>query len=282
MEKMTSEMEKELVAKAVNGDNQALEQLWLPVQNQIFTLAIRMLADVEDARDALQDIFLKVYQNLASFKAESRFSTWAYRIGINTLLQYRKGKFAHMPLDFEFYGNDIRYANPDVALEVIDETTCKALAEELKLSCTNVMLQCLDSQNRCIFILGSMFHVDSKTGGELMGMTAENFRQHLSRSRRKMNAFLHEYCGLAGGMCNCEKRVPYALATRRVSKEVQPMKSLTCLPQGTLLDVEEKMEHMDALAQTFEDMPMFEANFDGLTYLKQVMQSDAMKHIQKA
>ena len=62
----------------------------------------------------------------------------------------------------------------------------KLLAEELKLSCTNVMLQCLDAESRCIFILGTMFGIDSRIAGEILGITADSYRQRLSRIRRKM------------------------------------------------------------------------------------------------
>lgn len=63
------------------------------------------------------------------------------------------------------------------------------LAEELKLSCTNVMLQCLDTESRCIFILGTMFRVDSRIAGEILGMTPEAYRQRLSRIRKKRLIF---------------------------------------------------------------------------------------------
>ena len=94
--------------------------------------------------------------------------------------------FAKYPLDFEFYGNDIRYAKTDEIEDLVDELSREAFAEELKMSCTNVMLQCLDAQSRCIFILGTMFRIDSRTGAEILNMTPENYRQKLSRARKKM------------------------------------------------------------------------------------------------
>ena len=66
------------------------------------------------------------------------------------------------------------------------------------MSCTNVMLQCLDGESRCIYILGTMFKADSRIAGEILGMTPEAYRQKLSRIRRKVAEFLKEYCGLAG------------------------------------------------------------------------------------
>jgi len=70
------------------------------------------------------------------------------------------------------------------------------LARELKMSCTNVMLQCLDAQSLCIFVLGTMFKIDSRVAGEILDMTPENYRQKLSRIKRKMAGFLSYHCGL--------------------------------------------------------------------------------------
>ena len=76
------------------------------------------------------------------------------------------------------------------------------------------MLQCLDPESRCIFILGTMFRVDSRIAGDILGITPEAYRQRLSRVRKKMADFLSEYCGEYGkGTCRCANRLLYASAT---------------------------------------------------------------------
>jgi RNA polymerase sigma factor (sigma-70 family) len=152
-----------------------------------------MLGTVSDAEDASQEILVRVMTNLSSFRKESRFSTWVYRIAVNYLQNYKKSMFAQRPLSFEFYGRDIEAGfinNSSVDFRGVDE---EMLAEELKMSCTNVMLQCLDPESRSIYILGTMFHIDSRTGGEILGMAADNYRQKLSRVRRRMGDFLSSY-----------------------------------------------------------------------------------------
>ena len=86
------------------------------------------------------------------------------------------------------------------------------------MSCTNVMLQCLDTESRCIFILGTMFKVDSRIAGDILEMTPEAYRQRLSRIRKKMADFLGEYCGEYGsGKCKCKGRVNYAIQSHRIN-----------------------------------------------------------------
>ncbi len=125
-------------------------------------MSLRMLGTFADAEDATQDILLKMITHLSSFKGDSSFTTWVFRIAANHLKNYKKHMFARYPLNFEYYGNDIENAKIDDVPDLTQNVETDILAEELKLSCTNVMLQCLDEESRCIFILGTMFQIDSR------------------------------------------------------------------------------------------------------------------------
>lgn len=272
--------EHRLIEQAVAGNGKALEELLAGVQDMVFNLALRMLGTVHDAEDATQEILIRIMTNLMSFRRECAFKTWVYRLSVNYLLNYKKSMFAEHPLDFEFYGNDIRYAKLDEEEDVLDEMTRKALAEELKLSCSNVMLQCLDAESRCIFILGTMFRIDSKTGAEAMGITPENYRQRLSRVRRKVAEFLTEYCGLSGdGLCSCYHRVSYAVSQGRLSPERMEFSGLMTAEREKLCECTEQMEKLDALACTFEEFPYYRSTVSGSQVVRQLLESDAWKRI---
>ncbi len=198
MNTFTNEELLNLIQKATAGDKPSLEAVMLSVQDLVFNLSLRMLGTFPDAEDASQDILLKIITHLASFKGESSFSTWVFRIAVNHLKDYKKHMFARLPLSFEFYGADIENARLEDIPDLTQNVERPILAEELKLSCTNVMLQCLDTESRCIFILGTMFQVDSRIAGEILGITPEAYRKRLSRVRKKMADFLAEYCGEYG------------------------------------------------------------------------------------
>ena len=173
-----------------------------------------------DAEDATQEILLKVITHLSSFKKESSFSTWVFSIASNHLKNYKKSMFAQHPLSFEYYGYDIENGAAEDLPDLTQDIEKSLLAEELKLSCTNVMLQCLDAESRCIFILGTMFKVDSRIAGEILGITPEAYRQRLSRVRKKMAEFLENYCGEYGqGKCKCKNRLNYAIQTHRLQPQ---------------------------------------------------------------
>lgn len=251
MDKKTNEELLNLVDKAVAGDKSALETLILSVQDLVFNLSLRMLGTFPDAEDATQDILLKIITHLSSFKGESAFSTWVFRIATNHLKDYKKHMFAKFPLSFEFYGDDIKNGKIDDVPDLTQNVEKSILAEELKLSCTNVMLQCLDAESRCIFILGTMFRVDSRIAGDILGITPEAYRQKLVRVRRKMADFLSEYCGEYGnGKCRCADRVNYAIQSRRIMPAQLSFASASALEQ-TAMEVKEAMEEIDGLSQTF-------------------------------
>ncbi len=258
MKNITNEELVALIEKATNGEKESLETIILSVQGLVFNLSLRMLGTFHDAEDATQDILLKIVTHLSSFKGESSFSTWVFRIATNHLKNYQKHMFAKFPLSFEFYGNDIKNGKIDDVPDLTQNVEKSILAEELKLSCTNVMLQCLDAESRCIFILGTMFKVDSRIAGDILGITPEAYRQRLSRIRSKMADFLKEYCGEYGnGRCRCANRVNYAIQNHRISPA--QLDFTTAVPMETMAEVKQAMEEIDDLSQVFSFCKTYES-----------------------
>lgn len=245
----TNEEVLDLVQKAAAGDKKALETVLESVQDLVFNLSLRMLGTFPDAEDAAQDILLKIITHLSSFKGESSFSTWVFSIASNHLKNYQKHMFAKFPLSFEFYGDDIKNADISGVPDLTQNVEQSILAEELKLSCTNVMLQCLDAESRCIFILGTMFKVDSRIAGDILGITPDAYRQRLSRVRRKVADFLKEYCGEYGdGACRCADRVNYAIQNHRIHPA--RLDFTTAVPKE-MLEFKEAMEEIDGISHEF-------------------------------
>lgn len=252
MNKKTNEELQAFIEKAISGDKNALETLIAGVQDLVFNLSLRMLGTFADAEDATQDILLKMITHLSSFRGDSSFTTWVFRIASNHLKNYKKHMFAHYPLSFEYYGNDIENANVQDVPDLTQNVEKDILAEELKMSCTNVMLQCLDMESRCIFILGTMFKIDSRIAGDILNMTPEAYRQRLSRIRRKMADFLSEYCGeYGGGRCKCKDRVNYAIQSHRPNPLQLDYTKASEIPIQTMIDVKNAMEDIDGLSQDF-------------------------------
>lgn len=271
--------ENQLIDLAVNGDKKALEALLAGIQDKVYNLSLRMLGSVIDAEDASQEIMIKIITHLSGFRKESAFSTWAYRIAVNYLKNYKKSMFAHRPLSFEFYGEDIERGfieNNSESFHNVDENI---LAEELKLSCSNVMLQCFDVESRCIYVLGVMFKLDSRIAGEILELTPEAYRQRLSRIRKKMAEFMKAYCGLAGGKCNCKKRVGYAIEGHRLNPLVLEYSNQNILDEELIHDYTQSMENLDEASLIFANMPKYVAPQKLKDYILTILQSGDMRTV---
>ena len=269
------------IEKAIAGDKESLETVILSVQDFVFNLSLRMLGTFPDAEDATQDILLKIITHLSSFRGESAFSTWVFRTAINHLKDYQKHMFAKFPHSFEFYGDDIKNGKIDDIPDLTQNVETSILAEELKLSCTNVMLQCLDTESRCIFILGTMFKVDSRIAGDLLGISPEAYRQRLSRIRRKMADFLQEYCGEYGnGTCRCANRVNYAIQNHRITPA--QLAFTTALPMETMVEVKEAMEDVDDLSQKFSFCKTYQSPESLKKFIQKFLDSTSFSVIKNA
>lgn len=282
MDKNTEELFA-LVDKATAGDQEALEAVILNVQDLVFNLSLRMLGTFPDAEDAAQDILLKVITHLSSFNKESAFSTWVFRIAVNHLKNYQKHMFAKHPLSFEFYGEDIKNGNIHDVPDLTQNVEKALLAEELKLSCTNVMLQCLDAESRCIFVLGTMFQTDSRIAGEILGISPEAYRQRLSRVRKKMADFLSEYCGEYGnGTCRCADRINYAIQNHRIHPAHRDFAAADEIERQTMLDVKEAMEEIDDLAQNFSFAKLYATPEQTRQFMRDFLNSTSLSVVKDA
>ena len=168
---------------------------------------------------------------------------------------------------------------PDLTQDVEKEI----LAEELKMSCTNVMLQCLDTESRCIFILGTMFRLDSRIAGDLLEMTPEAYRQRLSRIRKRMAEFLGQYCGEYGsGRCKCMDRVNYAIQNHRITPTQLDYTAAVEIPLQTMIDVKSAMEDIDNLSQDFSFCKPYQSPGRTRQLIQEFLDSTQFSIIQKS
>ena len=283
MDKKKNEELQALVDKATTGDKKALETLIAGVQDIVFNLSLRMLGTFADAEDATQDILLKMITHLSSFRGDSSFTTWVFSIAANHLKNYKKHMFARYPLSFEYYGDDIENGKIQDVPDLTQNVEKDILAEELKLSCTNVMLQCLDVESRCIFILGTMFKVDSRIAGDILGMTPEAYRQRLSRIRKKMADFLGQYCGEYGsGRCKCRDRVNYAIQSHRINPLQLDYMAAMEIPMQTMIDVKNAMEDIADLSQDFSFCKPYQSPEHIKNMIQEFLDSTQFSIIQKS
>ena len=206
--------DQQLVRAARDGSSDALDALVRRHQGFIYGIVLRMLWNPQDAEDATQEILIKIVTGLSSFRGESAFRTWAYRIATNHVLNSQRSRAERVVTGFDDFGTKIdELGDLDLAGEVVTEAERRLLAEETRVACLTGMLLCLDRAQRLTFILGEVFEVSDTLGSEILGITRQNFRQRLARSRRQLCEFMRGKCGLVNSAnpCRCARKTRGAI-----------------------------------------------------------------------
>ena len=259
---MTAPME-DLVARAQEGDRAALEAVVGGVQDRIYNLALRMLWHPTDAEDATQEILVRIVTHLGSFRGESAFTTWAYRVAANYLLTTRKRRAEREELTFERFAEQLDAGLAPQAPGPAAEVEQRLLVEEVKLGCTQGMLLCLDRDHRLAYILGDVFGVTSQEAAAIIGISPVAFRKRLSRARARLHGFMERSCGLVNpdNPCRCARRVDYAVQVGRVDPNqllfaTHPVRRE---PDATTREVVREMEQLHSAADLLRGHPDYAA-----------------------
>jgi RNA polymerase sigma factor (sigma-70 family) len=261
----TPERIARLVAEAKSGREAALEELVRLVQGRVYGLALRMLWHPEDARDAAQEILLRVITRIGSFRGEAAFTTWVYRIAANYLLDARSGPLERMKISFDAFAADLDEGLADAPLaEARGGVEAGVLLEEVKLGCTLGMLACLDRPHRLAYILGEILGLADREGAQVLAISGAAFRKRLSRARKSILDFMRAKCGLVSdaARCHCGKRVDRAIELKRVD----PRRLLFAQGSGAarFAEVEAEVGRMESArrsAALFRSQPGWERDF---------------------
>jgi RNA polymerase sigma factor (sigma-70 family) len=199
----------ELVEQAKSGDRAALEKLVLRHQAWIYNIAVRMVFQPQDAEEVTQEVLVKVITKLSTFKGDSKFRTWLYRIAANHVLNMKRRRAETQATTFADFAAALdRTPDLDLPDPKSVPVALPLLVEEAKNGCTMGMLLCLDRKQRLVFTLGAILGVSDSVGGEVLEMTIDNFRQSLARARRDLHSFMNHQCGLVNknNPCRCPRK----------------------------------------------------------------------------
>ena len=168
----------DLVKRCQAGDVEAFEPIYRQHSARIYTLACRMAGSPEDGEDLLQEIFLQAYRKLASFKGDSAFGTWLYRLALNHCLDYVRSRQANMSKLTDTLDADISYqpvARRDTPIARLD---LERALERLPDGC------------REAFVLHDVEGFDHKEVGSLLGIAEGTSKSQVCKARAKLRALL--------------------------------------------------------------------------------------------
>jgi RNA polymerase sigma factor (sigma-70 family) len=184
--------DKVLVKRALNGDLGAYDALIKRYQERVYATIYHMTSNHEDANDLAQETFIKGYRALKSFKGDSSFYTWVYRIAINktiNFLKQRKNKI-HLSLnDMDMNAEN----NPDLVALTSDKTPRRdANLTELQVK-LNEALQKLSDVHRLVVTLHDVQGLSHEEIGKVMECNIGTVRSRLFYARQQLQAYLSDY-----------------------------------------------------------------------------------------
>lgn len=218
----------EHVEAARQGRRAALETLIEEASGPIFNLAMRMLANREDAEDATQEILIKIITHLGDVRDIELAGAWAFRVATRHLAQTaRLSRVEKMRFGFKEFAADLAQDQLDPAhLELTDAEHELAL-KEVKVGCTLAMLTCLSRPLRLAYILGDIFEMTDTEACDVLEVAAGTYRQRLRRARTVISNFMQAHCGIhsASASCRCKKRIAPAVRLGRISRGMADLDS---------------------------------------------------------
>ncbi|MFH1958180.1 MAG: sigma-70 family RNA polymerase sigma factor [bacterium] len=184
--------DSELVLNAQKGSRQAFGELVKRYERKIYALTYRIMRNREDAADTLQETFMQAYNKIGTFEGKSGFSTWLYRIAVNTcLMKKRKKKLDTVSIDRPLRMDD----GEDINREPVDWSNNPMAAidnKEVKKKLDEAIAE-MPEEFRTVVLLRDVDRLSSREVADILNITVPNMKSRLHRGRLFLRRKLSEY-----------------------------------------------------------------------------------------
>jgi RNA polymerase sigma-70 factor (ECF subfamily) len=175
-----------LIAECLQGRSAAFGELVRRYQDRLYNTAYRLMGNADDAQDVVQEAFLNAYQSLASFKGDSLFFTWLYRIAVNTAISLKRKQRVVL---------SIHGAGPDQpGVEPLDPSELsrpeRALEQEEEERRVQRALDRLSPEHRTVLVLKEIEGQKYEAMAEILGVPIGTIRSRLHRARLELRQLL--------------------------------------------------------------------------------------------
>lgn len=180
--------DRRLIGECLNGRSAAYGVLVRRYQDRLYNTVYRLLDHPEDAQDVVQESFIAAYQSLGSFKGDSLFFTWLYRIAMNAAISLKRKKKATVSLDSG--------SKHDLAINPLDQSqdnqpgdAMERREEELRLQAA---LSRLSPEHRAVIVLKDIEDLRYEDIADALGVPIGTVRSRLHRARLELREILEK------------------------------------------------------------------------------------------
>jgi RNA polymerase sigma-70 factor (ECF subfamily) len=182
-EAKTSDQLATLVAAAKDGDREAFDEIVRATYTDTYALALRLTANEEDAKDVVQEAYLRAYRGLKRFRGEASFTTWLYRITANCAATHLGKRSRHRHEDLDGEASELRDLRPDV------DPQARAEAALLR-GRVSAALETLPPRLRSVVVLRDIYDLPHEAIAAELGISEAAAKVRLHRARLRLRAQL--------------------------------------------------------------------------------------------
>lgn len=177
--------DRRLIREAVAGDTASFGELVRRYQDRLYNIAYRVVGNPDDAADVVQDAFVSAYQSLASFKGDSEFFTWLYRIAFNTAISQKRKKRPTASIDGGTPGRDgeTGYDPEDVSTDTAPDAMMSRTEDERVLTAA---IAKLSDEHRTVLVLKDIDGEKYEDIATALGIPIGTVRSRLHRARLEL------------------------------------------------------------------------------------------------
>ena len=174
------EIPKDILIQASDGDIKAFEEIYRLASSFVYSVALRITSNVDDAKEVTQDVFIKIHNNLKSFRFRSSFKTWLYRVTTNTALNALKRSSK----------DTSRRTDYDITLKAKDDrqTVTQGIDREDNKTLLSSLLNSLNPDHRTCIVLREIEGLNYKEISATLGIDINTVRTRLKRAREALLA----------------------------------------------------------------------------------------------
>ena len=171
---------KDLLKRISNGDESAFEELVNKTEKSVFSVAYNMLGSKQDALDVCQEVYIKLFKYLGSYKIDKQFNIWLYKITVNCCYSFIKNKGQEFS-SLEDLKEEFIFNSPSMDEELSNKQLLTKALNFLKL---------LTPNERAVFILRDVNNLSTKEIAKILSCTQITVRRHSNNARKKLKKFL--------------------------------------------------------------------------------------------
>jgi RNA polymerase sigma-70 factor (ECF subfamily) len=176
-----------LIADCLRGRTEAFGELVCRYQDRLYNTVYRLLDNAEDARDVVQESFLHAYQSLGSFKGDSLFFTWLYRIAINTAISFKRKHRAVLSLSSGSEDGNLEPIDPSE-----DTQPGRGLEQAEEERRIQQALNRLSAEHRTVLVMKDIDGQKYEVMAETLGVPIGTIRSRLHRARLELRTLLEQ------------------------------------------------------------------------------------------